>query len=370
MLNTHIEKPHLINPADNASDIDYLLKYLSEHKWHILFAAILTCVIAMSYTLFSPTEYKASVILQIHHESDNSLGSFSQTADSDSIEPISSQIALIKSDFILAPVIQSLGSNVHIEKAIAKLRSRLTIIDLTGLAGNFPNKPGLLQITLTEKNPQQVIQWINQIARVTREKDIERKSLAASTKLIFLHQELPLLKKSLKQSEVALNQFRLHNGKIDIQSQKKLFSDALSDTEKQIQSSETKLTELSQQYTQYYPEVIRLKNKIQSLQNKRDLLTNQINSLSEKNQIEANLISDIKVKNSLYVSLLNQIHAFEVIQAGITSDIGILSPATFSEKAHPLKLPLIAIASLLVGAFFGILFVLAKRIFSSPLPKR
>ena len=81
-----------------------------------------------------------------------------------------------------------------------------------------------------------------------------------------------------------------------------------------------------------------------------------------------NCITDIKAKKNLYLALLNKIHEYELIQAGMTSDIGILSPATFSEKAHPLKLPLIVIASLLVGAFFGILFVLAKKILFPPLP--
>lgn len=92
---------------------------LLNKKWFILSISILTCLLCLVYTAIQPKQYQASVLLQIHPNQRSSLGTISSAnpsiyKDNLSEEPISMHIALIRSKFILAPLIQSLNLDVKI----------------------------------------------------------------------------------------------------------------------------------------------------------------------------------------------------------------------------------------------------------------
>lgn len=104
----------------NYVDLRMLLHSLLEKKWLILGISIFTFILAMVYVLLKPTKYQATVLLQVYHKHDSSLGAITDTnqpSSSDKLtdEPISVQIALIRSKFILGPVIKSLGLDILVK---------------------------------------------------------------------------------------------------------------------------------------------------------------------------------------------------------------------------------------------------------------
>jgi len=101
----------------NYVDLQLLLANLLAKKWLILGMGLMTVCLATVYSLVKPTKYQATVLLQIHHKQENSLGSMNealQQATTAAEEPISMQMALIRSKFILGPVIKALGLDIQI----------------------------------------------------------------------------------------------------------------------------------------------------------------------------------------------------------------------------------------------------------------
>ncbi len=122
------------------SDADYLdlrllLQSLREKKWLIGTFGVTIFIFAMLYTVFKPTQYQATILLQVQQKQPNTLGTMTksnQSFDPANIpdEPISVQIALIRSKFILEPVIQSLGLDIHVSPYGYSFFSRKTSADI------------------------------------------------------------------------------------------------------------------------------------------------------------------------------------------------------------------------------------------------
>lgn len=189
-------------------------KSILNRKWLIISISCLFSFFCMVYTLIKPTQYRASVLLQIHPNQRGSLGNISSVNPS---EPVAVLIALIRSKFILEPVIQSLHLDTKTTRweVMKQILAKLQIIDLAGTGENSANMPDILQLSLTGNNPDAVIQLINQIALTAQQKDRERKSLEAKKTLEFLYQQLPIIRNALNNAETKLNQYRLSSGSID-----------------------------------------------------------------------------------------------------------------------------------------------------------
>lgn len=103
-------------PDNHYVDLRLLFQNLVEKKWLILAISIVTCLSAMTYALFKPTNYQVSTLLKIEHKQHHILASLAQPSGLSSRleEPLSVQIALIQSEFILRPVIKSLGLDISV----------------------------------------------------------------------------------------------------------------------------------------------------------------------------------------------------------------------------------------------------------------
>jgi tyrosine-protein kinase Etk/Wzc len=444
----------------HAIDLRFFLHTLIEKKWFIISMSLVIFVFAMTYITFKPKQYQATVLLQIYHKQQNSFGSIAdsnkQTTMAGSMEePISFQIALIRSKFILQSVIKSLGldiqysqrkesifdlfkknqnilqmsefevpakylnkklnliidnhnhyrlrnskkelllegnveqllsnkngfsikidsinarvgSQFYIKKlyeseVINQIRSHLTITDLSVSGESTPKMAALLQLSFTGGNPDQIIKIINQIAMITQKKDMERKSLESKKTLEFLYHQLPIIQTSLKEAESKLNLYRANNGKIDIKLQTQYLLNHLREIDKELEMTQLKKMDMSQLYTSYHPFIIALDQKYKALTKRRyDILT-QIKKLPSEDQVAANLARDVNVKNNLYILLLNKIHEQEVINAGIVSDIRILSFATFPDMPFTIKMTVIIVSSLMIGFVLSCLAVFINQIFT------
>jgi tyrosine-protein kinase Etk/Wzc len=449
------------NTETDYVDLRTILRSMIEKKWVILATSLLVFSFAIIYILFKPMKYQASVLLQVQQKQHNSLGTLPKsnqqmTVENTLDEPISVQIALIRSKFILGPVIHSLGLDINaspskytylyelfkkkkyeihisvlnlsakyqkrklhliidshnhyrlynannellIQASVGELATHsnsiaimvdklnaptgtdftiikkpeteilqyllanLSIIDLSNSSENNSNKIGILQLSFTGDNPELITKILNEIAIVTQQKSIERKSLQAEKTLTFLNQQLPIVKKSLEETETKLNQYRSTTGKIDIKLQTHYLMSHLSDIDKQLQELYLKKSNLLQEYTSNYPFVQSVNDKINQLEKQRTEIYRALKKLPVADQVATTLNRDINDKNNLYMALLNQIHELQVVKAGIISDIHILLLATTPDMPIPVKRSIIGISSLLIGLMLGCLLVLIWKIFS------
>lgn len=438
-------------------DLTSILKSIIEKKWLVIFTSLIVFVFAITYTLLRPTKYQTTLLLQKQY---SSLGAFSksnQQQDTKVVPEDSSavQIALMRSRFILGPVIRELGldikvvpskytyfnrlffhhkNNVHISvlqlpshyqkrslrltidapnhyqlydghqklllegqlgqlvtnndvsiqvdklnasvganfivtkqseaAVVQELLSRLHIIDLSYSSENTANKVAIFQLSLTGTDPVLITKTLNQIARVTQQKSIERKSLQAERTLDFLNQQLPVIKQSLQEAEIRLNQYRSTTGEIDIKLQTHYLMGRLTSIDRQLQELRLKRANLLQQYTEQYPFVRSINEKIIELKKQRTGFYDELKKLPAADQLATTINRDISVKNNLYITILNQIHELGVIKAGIVSDIQILLPATIPDIYMPIRISIVGVASLFIGFMLGCFIALLWKMLS------
>src|SRR5688500_600800 len=111
-----ISMPNLQAPLSetelNYIDLQAQISTLFKNKWLIVGLSLLSCILTLGYTLVKPANYQASVLMQIHHQEESSLGAIHSSLSNPSnqtYEPIGVQIALIKSKFVLSPAIEALN---------------------------------------------------------------------------------------------------------------------------------------------------------------------------------------------------------------------------------------------------------------------
>lgn len=113
-------QPHLVKLQTDFVDLRALLHAVLEKKRLLLCICLVTVIFSLSYAFFKPTKYQATVILEVHHKLENSLGTLpnangNHEAGNFNEEPISLQVALIYSRFILEPVIRSLALDLDLQ---------------------------------------------------------------------------------------------------------------------------------------------------------------------------------------------------------------------------------------------------------------
>ena len=347
-------------------DLRSIFQILIVKKWLILTMGFIVFSLAMIYTVSKPTKYQARILLKIQNKQHNSFGGIANPNQQTGLanmpeEPIAVQIALIRSDYILRPVIQSLGFQSDM---IKKIRSNLNIVDLSSSSDSMNNKVAILQLSLTGDDPALITHILNEIAATTKQKDIILKSQEAEKTLEFMRQQLPLIHGSLKKAEAKLNHYRSTNGRIDIKLQTQYLVTQLSDIDEQLKKLRVKKITMLQQYTTFHPFVIALNQERIELEKQRLELIKQLKKLPASDQQDVNLTREVDVKNNLYTLLLNQIHQYEVMQAGIISDIQILTPVITPDVLAPIKMSIVGLFSFVIGMILASLGILSWRIFT------
>lgn len=133
-------------------DLRLMLKHLLDFKTQILIIAALIFSAVMLYSMFRPVKYQSSILLKIQHKQHNVLGTITNPSQQLGLpnlaeEPSAVQIALIKSEFILRPVIKSLALDVSLtpkksffEKYFTKNHNQIKISELE-LPSKYLNQP-------------------------------------------------------------------------------------------------------------------------------------------------------------------------------------------------------------------------------------
>jgi tyrosine-protein kinase Etk/Wzc len=134
-------------------DLHILFSRLHQKRWFILTIASAIFVCSMLYALCKPNIYQGSLLLRIQHKQSNVLGSSTTSSKAQPgiasmpAAPLSVQIALIKSEYILKPVIQALHLDISIHpkkplwaRTIAK-NQRLVHIQQFEVPNQYMQKP-------------------------------------------------------------------------------------------------------------------------------------------------------------------------------------------------------------------------------------
>lgn len=365
----------LYQPKFDADYVDFtsLWQNLRKNKRLIFSLGLLLFVFALIYSFCQPKKYQANLLLQIHQNRHHSIMALPQATQPSALDnlpeqSLAMQIALLRSKFILLPVIHSLGLKQLTKKpeslVFSKMLNRLSIQDLSNSAENNANKAGIIQIAYIGEDPVLTAKILNEIAHVLQQKNRDYKIFEIEMKLAFLKQELPLIQQSLQETETQLNRYKSSTGKMNIPLQTHYFMTRLSDLDKQLQELRFKRSELLQQYTNRYPIIQGITHKMNEIESQRLQAYNELKKLPAEDQAADALARDMHMKNKLYLAVLNQMHELEVAKAGVISDIHVLVAATPPDIPLSMNRGLISLVGFLCGLLLGCLIVIAGNIFS------
>lgn len=244
-------------------------------------------------------------------------------------------------------------------KILDRLADAMVINDLGSSRG--VSNTGILQISLTDTNPQRAVNILNTIAKVLVQKDIERKSEEAEKTYVFLENQLPISKQALDKAETKLNQYRAKSGKIDLKIESQLLLNQFSTIQQNVTQLKLQKIQMLQDYTPQHPFIISMNDKIKGLEAELYQLQLQLKKLPASDQIAVSLMRDVDVKNQLYLLLINKLQEVKVLKAGTISDVRILDLATYPDDAISSKPFLMLGTSVLVGLILGVAIILLRK---------
>lgn len=241
----------------------------------------------------------------------------------------------------------------------SNLSSQLTIENV-GRGGDLSANTGVLKLTLTGQEPNQIVHVLNSIVDYTVKKNSERKSKEAEKTLNFLHERLPELKKNIQKSESELNKYLAKSDTFNIGMSSQFMIQEFTKTKQLIDQIKTQQNVLQQTYTPLHPLLISSRQQEIELKKKLGEIKDKIKLFQVTNQEGINLEKEIKIKGNMYQSLLNNIQQLELVKAGIVSDIVSLADATppcmLSSKKY-----FIWTSGFLIGLLLAALGVLIKE---------
>lgn len=186
---------------------------------------------------------------------------------------------------------------------------------------------GILSLTLTGADPAAIREQLDGIADAYVRQNVERKSAEAEKTLLFLDEQLPMVRQRMEAAELALNAYRLEKGSIDLPLETQSILGTIVDVESQLNELEQEREKVTLAFTPNHPTVIALDRQILRANNELADLNSQVRDLPSTQQEVLRLIRDVEVNTVLYTSLLNTAQELRVAKAGTVGNVRVIDYA-------------------------------------------
>lgn len=223
-----------------------------------------------------------------------------------------------------------------------------------------PQESGVLTITLEGQDQRQITQIVNSVAENYVKQNVEARSQQAAQSLKFLKSQLPKLKSKVNGAEAKLANYQEEHQPVDLSAKGQALLSQASSLENKRSQLKLKIAELSDQYTNQYPEVQAARNQLAQLKQQSEQLKKNINKLPDAQKQMLGLQRDVKVNTELYTALLNRAQELRIAKAGTVGNVRIVDKAVDPIKAVAPKSKLVLLLSLILGGVLGVGFVLLR----------
>ncbi|ADM97609.1 tyrosine-protein kinase Wzc [Dickeya dadantii] len=221
---------------------------------------------------------------------------------------------------------------------------------------------GILALTLTGEDPVQSNKILNSISQNYLEQDVERKSEEAGKSLVFLQQQLPIVRASLEDSENKLNKYRQQNDSVDLSLEAKSVLDTIVDVESQLNQLTFREAEISKLYTREHPAYRALLEKRATLEKERNNLNKRVSGMPKTQQEILRLTRDVNVGQEVYIQLMNKQQELSISKASTVGNVRIIDPAEVQIKPVKPKKTLVIPLAVILGGVVAVGFVLLKSL--------
>lgn len=244
--------------------------------------------------------------------------------------------------------------------SIEKLKESLTITELG-------KQSGILQLSLEGPDRVKIKTILNEVANIYLRQSVERKSAEAEKTLQFLDEQLPVLKDKMESAEVALNNYRLKKGSVDLPLETQATLDKMVTIDAELTQLKKSREDLIRRFTTQHPRVAAIDAQIANMNSDLKSVDVKVKGLPTTQQMILQLTRDAQVSTSLYTSLMNSAQELKVVKAGAVGNVRIVDYAiTPHEPVKPNK-GLVLALTVLLGVFVGLAIAFLRRTLTAAL---
>lgn len=223
-------------------------------------------------------------------------------------------------------------------------------------------KTGIIQLSMTGPNQEQVTTILNQIVQSYVDQNQSRGSEETTKTLAFMETQIPLLKEKLETSEALFNDFRKKYGTIDVGKEAELLLNEKSRIDEQLNELKLKKADLTTYYTEEHPLVIQINEQLKVLNNRTREIGDTIAGLPEIQREFLKLSEDTAINREIYLTLLKNYEQLKIVKAGQIGYARIIdSPTSTFNAIAPNKLQIMMLTTL-IGMMLGVMLVLFKNL--------
>ncbi|MCA6998034.1 tyrosine-protein kinase Wzc [Dickeya solani] len=221
---------------------------------------------------------------------------------------------------------------------------------------------GVLQLTLEGSDPALVKKTLASISDNYLQQNVDRKSEEAARSLMFLKEQLPLVRTSLETAEDKLNKYRQQKDSVDLSLEAKSVLDTIVDVESQLNQLTFHEAEISKLYTREHPAYRALLEKRGTLEKERDNLNRRVSGMPKTQQEIVRLTRDVNVGQEVYVQLMNKQQELSINKASTVGNVRIIDQAVVQLKPVKPRKTLVILLAAMLGGVASVGFVLLKTL--------
>lgn len=218
---------------------------------------------------------------------------------------------------------------------------------------------GMLSAMMMHPSQEGVATYINTVADVYVDQNLQRSSAEAELSLAFLEKQLPPLKEQLDAAENAYNMFRVENGSIDLQAETQSVLQDMSNVGASVLVLEQQRRELRKRFKPAHPTIKALDGKIAVLRSEEERLEANSDKLPSVQKEILRLAREVEMNTILYSKLLNTAQELKVAKAGTVGNVRVIDYGFRpSDPVKPNKKAIVLMATfggIAVGFFLALL---------------
>lgn len=219
-------------------------------------------------------------------------------------------------------------------------------------------------IVLNYANPDPVLarRVLDEITLEYVQQNVARNSAEAASRLKFVSEQLPNVRRELAKAQAALNEFQTRTQTLDVGVQNRALLDQTIALDSSIQQLRIRMTDVTGRYTPDHPTYRALSQQIGQFQSEKGALMGRIRQLPDTQQGLFRLNRDVEVTNQTYANLLDQAQQLNIARASAVGNARVIDPAAvnLNSPAWPKPLPVLLVGTLL-GAILMVAYVLFRQ---------
>lgn len=273
-------------------------------------------------------------------------------------------------------VVEGNGLKVQIARLTARPGTEFTLARLRTLnaALDYQNRlkiseagkdSGIIYLSLEDPDPDRANHILNEVSRLYVRQNVERSSAEAAQRLEFLRSQLPMVRKQLEASEVALNNFQTSAKSVDLSIETKGVLDQVVKLDSLLSELKLKRVETERLYTPEHPTYRGLLSQMSQLEQQKQGLLKKIEALPQTQQDLLRLTRDMQVTSQTYTLMLNKSQEQDILRAGSIGNVRVIDNAdTNVEKpVKPMK-KLVVLFATLLGMLVAVIIIFVRQAFS------